>query len=268
MAEQKVATAYNTQALLYEDYVVNTPAGRLETELYLTALGDPTGLRILDLGGGTGVRARQAVERGAQSVDVVDLSAEMMQIGQDEAERVGLGDRIRWFQADVSRPLSGEKSNGAVAPLRFEEDKKGTYDVVQANWVFDHASSPEALEGMWANAVGYLRPGGRFISVFVPEPQKAALVVSKYGTKLEDFHDIPGGLRYRCTLYSDPPMVFEGHSMQVMSSGSSEMFEKFGLEDIRVLLAEDTTVVKSDPEFWKEAVQNPIMRFVVARKTG
>jgi hypothetical protein len=36
------------------------------------ALGDCTGLSVLDLGGGNGVRARHAVNLGAIAVDVVD----------------------------------------------------------------------------------------------------------------------------------------------------------------------------------------------------
>lgn len=122
MAGPQVAAAYNAQASDYEAYATTTPIGRLETELFLKALGDPAGLTVLDLGGGTGLRARQAVERGARSADVVDFSAEMLAVGSKEAGRVGLGGSVRWYEADVSRPLGG----GAVG-------LDGPYDIVMAN---------------------------------------------------------------------------------------------------------------------------------------
>lgn len=50
----------------------HTPNGVLEHQLYDSALGDCTGITVLDLGGGQGLRARQAVDHGASAVDVVD----------------------------------------------------------------------------------------------------------------------------------------------------------------------------------------------------
>lgn len=73
-----------------------------------SALGDCTGAHVLDLGGGTGLRARQALEAGAASVDVVDLSPEIMRVGEEEtAETLP----IRWFTADVSKPFADENNH-------------------------------------------------------------------------------------------------------------------------------------------------------------
>lgn len=54
----EVKQEYNKHAVSYNDYTL-TPHGILETELIDSALGDCAGLKILDLAGGTGVRARQ-----------------------------------------------------------------------------------------------------------------------------------------------------------------------------------------------------------------
>lgn len=44
----------------------------LEHQLQESALGDCTGLTVLDLGGGNGLRARHVVDHGSIAVDVVD----------------------------------------------------------------------------------------------------------------------------------------------------------------------------------------------------
>ncbi|ROW06775.1 hypothetical protein VMCG_04146 [Cytospora schulzeri] len=253
MSGPKLAAEYNAQASDYEAFTITTPLGRLETDLYLKALGDPTGLTILDLGGGTGLRARQAVERGAKSVDVVDFSVQMLRVGEQEASKVGLGDRIRWHEADVSKPLSGL-------------DLEKSYDLVMANWVFDHAENIEALEGMFANATAYLKPGGRLISVYTSNPHRLVKHGNKYGSSFSNLEEIPGGLKYWVILYTDPPVEFGGSSLEVLYGGSFEMFEKFGLEDPQFVPFEDTETMRNDAEFWKEYLEHPVLRFVTARK--
>lgn len=233
---------------------MSTPIGRLETELYLTALGDPNGLTVLDLGGGTGLRARQAVERGASLVDVVDISAEMLHVGEKEAAKTGVGNSIRWFEADVAQPLS-------------HLDLKDSYDIVQANWVLDHAGTIEVLERMLTTAMSYLKPGGRFICVHVVNPRSSNLRGKKYGVSHTDIEEVPGGLKYWVTLWAtDPPIKFGGVSLEVLYSGSLEMYKKFGLVDVKVVPIEKTEIIKEDPEFWKDCVGEPPVEVVTASK--
>lgn len=209
---------------------------------------------MLDLGGGTGLRARQAVERGAASVDVVDISAEMLRVGEKKAVQAGVGDRIRWLEADVAQDL------GHVG-------LRESYDIVQANWVFDHAENIDSLERMLTNVVTYLKPGGRFLCVHVVNPKGSNLKGKKYGVSHTDLEDIPGGLRYSVTMWaSDPPVKFGGASLEVLYSGSLEMYKKFGLADVKVVPIEKTEIVKEDPEFWKDCVEEPILEFVTASK--
>ncbi|KAG8160566.1 hypothetical protein KVR01_010102 [Diaporthe batatas] len=254
MARPNVAAEYNSQASDYETFTITTPIGRLETELYLTALSDPNGLSILDLGGGTGLRAREAVERGASLVDVVDISAEMLHVGKEEAVKLGVGDRIRWFEADVSQSLS-------------HLDLKESYDIVQANWVLDHAGTVEVLDRMLTTATAYLKPGGRFICVHIVNPRSRNLKTKKYGVSYTDLEEIPGGLKYYVNLWgTEPPVKFGGSSLEVLYSGSLSMYEKYGLVDADVIPVEMTQIVKGDLEFWKECVEEPIIEFVTARK--
>lgn len=178
----------------------------------------------------------------------------MLHVGEKEAVKNGLGDRIRWIEADVSQNLG---------TLGLKE----SYDIVQANWVFDHAKDIETLEKMLTNVVSHLKPGGRLICVHVVNPKASNLKGKKYGVSHTDLEEIPGGLKYSVTLWaSDPPIKFGGTSLEVLYSGSLEMYKKFGLVDIKVVPIDKTKLVKEDPEFWRDCVEVPIIQTLTASK--
>lgn len=273
-----MATAERTQ---YNDFapryaaLADLPQSKIEAALIDAALGRPAGLAILDLGGGSGIPARRAVDAGARLVDVVDVSSEMLRAGREieEARRLGPWQggrgRIRWFEADAARPLAEQipvtSSDGDGEGLLAEG-----YDVVMANWVFDHATSVAELEGMWANVAAHLKPGGggRFLGIRVQnvharhvEPGEA-----KYGVAFSGIERIPGGWRYRVECRTQPPVSFEATSMEETCSLIDDIPRRLGLVDIATVDPRETEVVKSDPEFWEEFVKEPSCCVVVARK--
>ncbi|KAI3329215.1 S-adenosyl-L-methionine-dependent methyltransferase [Xylariaceae sp. AK1471] len=251
-AKDGLKNEYDAQAADYEKlYTIAAPFLRLDTELFTSALGHPTCAVILDLGGGSGIRARQALDAGAKAVDVVDFSPEMMRQGQEIEAKLNR-DMIRWFEADVSKPLDH-------LPLRPE------YDMIIAGWVFDHAESIDMLEGMWRNVAAYLKPGGRFINIRCGDPRAPALVKGELGVIFKDFEEIPGGLRYRYSVNS-LPIDIEATSMETSYSGSTEMHEKYGLVDVRIEPYEKTEVVKEDPKLWKSFLEHPGLAVVTATK--
>ncbi|RYP66236.1 hypothetical protein DL769_006080 [Monosporascus sp. CRB-8-3] len=250
---------YDTHAGTYEE-LTGTPCGVLETQLLASALGDCTGLAVLDLGGGTGLRARQAVELGASHVDVVDVSPEMLRIGQQQTSPEYAG-RIAWREADVSKPLDGNK-------LQLKE----TYDLVMGNWVLDCVGSVADLEGIWANVGQRLKPGGRFIGVRVSDPWAPHLQDGRYGVRFREKERIPGGVRYWYIFdnaaKNEPPIEIEGASLEVSYSGSTELHAKYGLRDVEIEPFKNAKVVRDDLEFWKPFLDRPHMVVVKARKQG
>ena len=197
---EQVKKDYDNSAVTYNHYS-SLPSGQLESQLIKMALGDCAGLTILNLGGGTGVHAREVIELGAATVDLVDISPGMLKIGQEIEKSLGRENTTRFFKADVSKPLSH-------LPLR--EDG---YDVVMANWIFSFAGSMEVLEGMFRNVVGYLKLGGRFVGVRDADPRSPALGNDKYGGTCKWVKDFPGGVKYLCVLHCTPPIEFEGVSL-------------------------------------------------------
>ena len=244
---------YDKSATVYDEYNL-LPSGQLESELIKIALGECNGLTILDLGGGTALHAREAIELGASRVDVVDVSNKMLDMGRENVQNTDAAQNINFFQADVSKSLSH---------LSLRE--KG-YDLVMANWIFSFADSMEVLEGMFRNIVDYLKPGGRFIGVRDADPWSPALQSRKYGGYCEWVKEIPGGVQYLCVLNSTPPIKFIGSSLEVIYSGSTEVYEKFGLVEVSTIPYEMAEVVQKDREFWGLFLDRPNLAVVQAVK--
>ncbi|KAF3004425.1 hypothetical protein E8E13_010385 [Curvularia kusanoi] len=237
----QVKTEYTKVAEAYEDFG-SLPVGLLESQLIKKALGDVNGLVVLDLGGGSGIHARDAINAGAERVDIVDISPQMMKLAMEKEKVLGREDRIRVLEADVSKPL--------------DHLKLGTYDVVMANWVFDHAGNLEMLEGMWRNVNQHLKPGGKFVSIRAGDPRGPALQ-GKYGMRFKDVKDVPGGATYTVQVPNEPPWDFEAASMEISFSGSFSMHEKYGLTNLCHVAYSSAHAVQSDPEFWKLFIEHP-----------
>ena len=124
------SSQYDPIATRYADYA-SLPLAKLEQELVAKAIGNCTGLTLLDLGGGDGQYARKAIDLGAELVDVLDVSPGMLEAGIELEAKAGREGKIRWFEADATKALHH-------LPLMPEG-----YDIVMCNWVFDHAANHE-----------------------------------------------------------------------------------------------------------------------------
>lgn len=186
----------------------------------------------------------------------------MMKVGADVEESLGRGKSvIQWFEADVSKPDVVDR-----LPLRFKDQG---YDVVMANWTFEHASNMEMLDGMFRTIVAYLKPGGRFIGSRVfNSPRSPETMSGKYGAKYKDFVEVPGGMLFRYVVSVDPPAEFDAASMEVTHDPAKidEFHARYGLVDTQIEPLEEAPCVKSDAEFWKTFLEQPSMAVVKARK--
>jgi len=246
------------------DTIEDLPCYQLETELIRAALGNCTDLQVLDLGGGSGLHARDAISAGAAKVDVVDISPSMMEIGKSIETSLGREGKIAWHVADVSKPLPDQE-------LSHEIRKPGEYDVVMANWVFDHAATVDDLKGMWANVALYLKPGGLFLGIRVS--QKGFQVEymtkgnAKYGVTFSDVKEIEGGVRYQVTFVATGQVVeFEATSMRDSYTLLDEVPKEVGIIELEVLKHEEMEVVKANKEFWEEYSEAPFFVVVKGKK--
>jgi ubiquinone/menaquinone biosynthesis C-methylase UbiE len=133
-----VKSAYDRWAAVYDHDANPLPA--LEEPIFRRAVGDPSGLRALDLGCGTGRHALWLAQAGAEVI-AVDFSEGMLAKAREKRG----ADRIRFFSHDLHTPL----------PLA-----ERTFDLVVSGLVLEHLRD---LNLFFAEVRRMLRPRGRAV---------------------------------------------------------------------------------------------------------
>jgi len=246
-------TQYEGIAKQY-DSLNDLPHAQLEKYLVTAAIGDCSNLTVLDIGGGSGTHARKAVDAGASVVDVIDVSSAMLDVGKDIENSLGRSDKIRWHIGDATKSFTH-------LPLEREG-----YDIVMANWVFDHATTPAELDHMWVNVAAHCKPGGKLVNIRVTNFRSPVVTTGKYGIHFSDLEEIPGGVRYVVNYHTQPPFKHEGTSMAENSTISQDIFVRHGFGKLDVVAAIEWEAVKKDPEFWKMWLADPNFAVLTARK--
>jgi SAM-dependent methyltransferase len=137
-------------------WVINTPYRRILSAAAITAQD-----RVLDLGCGIGNILIALAERTAfaHPVQGVDVSPDLIRIGEREIAGAGLQDRITLQVAPATR-------------LPFED---GAFDVVLTSHVLKHLDD-EALLASFREVARVLRPGGRFLLWEFDKSPRSALL--------------------------------------------------------------------------------------------
>lgn len=120
---------------------------------------------------------------------------------------------------------------------------------------------------MWRNTSAQCKPGGRLVNVRGTGPYDAGYAVNgKYGISLSDVTPIPGGTRYQVHCHLDPPIEFEGTTLETSASLSNEINHRYGFGDLEVLKPEETETVRANEGFWEEFVRTPYLGILTAKK--
>jgi ubiquinone/menaquinone biosynthesis C-methylase UbiE len=137
-------------------WVINTPYRRILAAANITAQD-----HVLDLGCGIGnilIALAERVEFSHQPVGV-DVSPDLIRIGEREIAQAGLRDRIQLQVSPATR-------------LPFED---GSFDVVLTSHVLKHLDD-EALLASFREVTRILRPGGRFLLWEFEKSARSALL--------------------------------------------------------------------------------------------
>jgi malonyl-CoA O-methyltransferase len=138
-AEIEPLAGYALWAENYHEQADN-PLTALEDDVFGRLLGDVAGLRVLDVGCGTGRHALELARRGAR-VTGADPCAEMLAVARELAAQEGLA--VEWLPV-------GWEALPCEAP----------FDLVICNLVLCHVAD---LAGAVAAMAACLRPGGRLV---------------------------------------------------------------------------------------------------------
>jgi len=117
------------------------------------AVGDVTGLAVLDLGCGTGVYTRRFARWGAARVVGVDVSDGMLAAARAREQEQPLGN-VEYLKRAATHP----DPNG-------DPVLDGQFDLVSSVYVLCYAATPEELLGFFTTARRALSPAGkRFVA--------------------------------------------------------------------------------------------------------
>jgi demethylmenaquinone methyltransferase/2-methoxy-6-polyprenyl-1,4-benzoquinol methylase len=117
---------------------------RLWKRAMIDWLAPRPGKTLLDVGGGTGDIALRFLERGGDSVTVVDINEEMLKYGRDRAIDKGILDTIHWLHADAE-------------DLPIEDASQDAYTTAFCIRNVTH------IDRALAEARRVLKPGGHFL---------------------------------------------------------------------------------------------------------
>ncbi|KAJ2998053.1 hypothetical protein NUW58_g441 [Xylaria curta] len=90
----------------------------------------------------------------------------------------------------------------------------------------------------------------------------SAMGTGDLGVIFKEFEEIPGGVKFRYAF--DKNCDIEATSMEATYSGSTEIYEKYGLVDVQIEPYENAQVVRENPELWASFLQQPGVAMVPA----
>ena len=151
---------YDEYGALYTQ-LKDRPIPIMQNRYASEAMGDLTGLRVLDGACGTGFYAQMMARKGAAKVIGIDISSGMIENAKKELPNHLIAGSIRYHVGDFEKP-------DLLRSLGLDE-QKGTFDMVFAAWLLNYAADWQQLSKMLRNIFDALKPGGKFIGL-APNP--------------------------------------------------------------------------------------------------
>ena len=159
--------------------------------------------RVLDVGTGSGAVALAiSRERPGSVITATDISQEALKLAQENAERVGTAERIRFLEGDGLDPVWGETFDLVVSnpPYVPEGDREGlapelAHEPPQA--LFGGPTGLDVLERIIAGVSKVLAPGGALALEHGPDQSEPLLCLCAEAglTQPVTHRDLGGRLR-------------------------------------------------------------------------
>ena len=188
----------------------------IETYTLDKIAGSFHGLRVLDLACGNGFYTRKIKEKGAAITIGIDVAAEMIQLAEanETAHPVGCHYRVQ---------------NAAEMP------RIGTFDMVTAMYLLNHAKSKEELVQFCKTAYAHLAIGGRFIGCndnIYNEPEHHSSY-QKYGFSKYCTPERKDGDPITYVMHNPDGSQFQFNNYYLSPQTYQEAFEEAGFVDFR-----------------------------------
>jgi len=213
----------------------------VEAYTFLNQVGDVRGKRVLDLACGEGFYSRRLQTLGADRVVGVDISAEMIQLAEQQERENPQG--IEYVCADVG-----------------ELDDLGQFDIVVAAYLLHYAPNVDDLLRMCRNIRRHLPAGGRFVTLNENPDQPAERYAGyeQYGfNKTVEDPRIDGA---KITYYMVAGRgLFEFHAQYFARKTYERVLTEAGFDHVAWLSLDldPAGVAEHGDEYWQEYLANP-----------
>jgi toxoflavin synthase len=243
MAEQ-----YDNVGSKYEQFKNTAPLPIPERHTFLKLVGDLRGKSVLDLACGAGHYTRMLKEHGAERVEGVDISPEMVQLarGKEQENRQGIQYHV---------------SDAAALP------RLGGFDLVTAVYLLNYASTRDELLRMCRSAHTNLEEGGRFIAVTIdPKFDLSRSNWAKYGFEVLSERYENGRHVCQARFLTEPPAPIEYFRWPAATYES--VLAEAGFRELTwhpfEIPAE--ALARFGEAFWREYQENPLLIALSCRK--
>jgi ubiquinone/menaquinone biosynthesis C-methylase UbiE len=209
-------------------------------------IGDPTGLRVLDIGCGEGFYTRWVRQAGAASATGVDLSPGMIALARSQESEQRLG--IEYEIGDAR-----------------ELPDLGQFDLVIAAYVLNYARTREELASMCSGIARSLKPGGRFVTAntnpmldFTQAPN-----YRKYGFETHASQPWGEGSPIGFAFHLDDE-TFRIENYRLSRATHESVLTEAGLRDIRWSPPRVSRggLRLADAEYWQDLIEHPPIIFL------
>lgn len=197
---------FDDYSALYTEFK-NQPILIIQNRYASEALGDLSGLRVLDVACGTGFYSKICATKGARDVIGIDISSGMIKNAVEELAPDQRDGSIRYLVGDFEQEdLSQSLGLG---------DMNGTFDVVMAAWLLNYASHWQRMAAMFRDITGALGPGGRFIGLtynpflLAEAGLKVARAEAEPGDKWEIVESHEFGIKIRIVANASPLVEYD-----------------------------------------------------------
>jgi len=130
----------------------------------------PPGVRVLDMGTGTGIGAVIAAQWAAQ-VDAVDINPEAARCARINALLHTMDDRIVVYEGDLFEPVQGRRYDVVLFNPPYFRGRPG--DAFETGW-----RSDDVVERFAAELLNHLTPGGYALVVLSSDGDSAAFLAA------------------------------------------------------------------------------------------
>lgn len=208
----------------------------VEAYTLFRAVGNLSGLSVLDLACGTGIYSRILRRWGAARVVGVDLSEDMVRVARAH---------------EAEDPLGVEYVVGDVAGL----DPLGTFAVAAGIYLLGYAENRESLVRMGEGIARNLKPGGRLLTYFVsPEVSRSPGYYQKYGVDFFVAPDVREGEKMYFSLHLGDTVTPKLSNTYWTLETVGSAIEEAGFTDIRWIRPElsEQGRAKYGDAFWED----------------